>query len=582
MNTSDIKGRTFLKVAIPLFLFLTLFTIDAHAAINNSGVLDSVLLRFQGAASSWGTYITKRATWLFWTLVVISMVWQFGMMALRKADLAEFFGEFIKFTITIGFFFWLLLNAPTFATAIINGLRTIAGTAAGTDPSLSPSGIVDVGFDIFIKIAKNTSAWSPIDSAFGLLISTIILMVLALVGINMLLLLITAWILTYAGILFLGFGGAEWTRDMAISYYKNVLGLAAQLMTMVFIVGIGQSFVDQYYVAMSKGLDLSELAVMLVVATVLLVLVEKVPPVIGALAGGSLQSLGGGYGAGTAMGAAAIGLGAGALAASAIGSAAANVAGGSQAIKAAFDVAGAEGADGMMEDSLPGSDSSGSIADSFGGDGDEVSFMDEGESSDIPSSNSGGFGDEGGGGEDPAFMDEGESSDIPSSSSGGFGEESPSTSGNGDDLAFMNGESSDTPDALRKGTKEEGAAGTNDVGFMGEGQNNDTPSATSGSDNENPEEGPEKEKGSLGARLIRTGSILAMGVKDAAAVKVGDIKESAQEVIGETAGGKVASAIKDRAEAEAEGTLEPAPAGSSDVAPPSPVSEEVSNFANRD
>jgi type IV secretory pathway TrbL component len=36
------------------------------------------------------------ASWLSWALVVISMVWTFGMMALRKADIAEF----VRFIIT--------------------------------------------------------------------------------------------------------------------------------------------------------------------------------------------------------------------------------------------------------------------------------------------------------------------------------------------------------------------------------------------------------------------------------------------------------------------------------------------------
>ena len=35
-------------------------------------------------------------------------------MALRKADIGEFFAEFVRFTIFTGFFWWLLINAaPT-------------------------------------------------------------------------------------------------------------------------------------------------------------------------------------------------------------------------------------------------------------------------------------------------------------------------------------------------------------------------------------------------------------------------------------------------------------------------------------
>jgi type IV secretion system protein TrbL len=50
------------------------------------------------------------------------MVWTFGMMALRKADIGEFFAEFVRFTIFTGFFWWLLTNGPNFASSIYASL----------------------------------------------------------------------------------------------------------------------------------------------------------------------------------------------------------------------------------------------------------------------------------------------------------------------------------------------------------------------------------------------------------------------------------------------------------------------------
>ena len=103
----------------------------ANAAIEPAGLLDEVADRFLAVSSSWAGTITDAASWLFWTLVVISMVWTFGMMALRKADLGEFFAEFARFTITTGFFCWLLRNGPKFAMDIINSMRTLAAQASG-------------------------------------------------------------------------------------------------------------------------------------------------------------------------------------------------------------------------------------------------------------------------------------------------------------------------------------------------------------------------------------------------------------------------------------------------------------------
>ena len=44
-------------------------------------------------------------------------------MAMRKADIGEFFAELVRFTILTGFFWWLLENGPHFAMDIVNSLR---------------------------------------------------------------------------------------------------------------------------------------------------------------------------------------------------------------------------------------------------------------------------------------------------------------------------------------------------------------------------------------------------------------------------------------------------------------------------
>lgn len=366
-------------IAILLFFWIAFFSLSAQAAIDSAGVLDSVTLRYQAATSTWASIISARASWLFWVLATISMVWTFGMMSLRKSDIGEFFAEFIRFTVTTGFFWWLLSNGPVMATGIMDSLRTIAGYATGNGFLLTPSGIVDIGFNIFFKVLDQSSVWSPVDSLCGMALGSVILVILALIGVNMLILLISGWILAYAGIFILGFGGAKWTSDMAIDYFKTVLSLALQLMTMVLLVGIGKSFVDQYYTAMSAGINLKELGVMVVVVVTLLHLVNRIPPMIGALGGGNIHALGNGFGAGAALGAAAMGAAAVATAGAALAAGASSMAGGAQALMAAFSNANASengggsfGTGDLMAaagSSTSGSDSGSSLASAMGDSG---------------------------------------------------------------------------------------------------------------------------------------------------------------------------------------------------------------------
>ena len=271
---------------LSVLLYLVLFSVEAHANVENANVLDGILRRYQGAATAWAATITARASWLFWLLVVISMVWTFGIMAVRRADLGEFFAEFIRFTVFTGFFWWLLINGPAFATSIIASLKQIGIEASGLRGMGSPTDIVDIGFDIFYRALDASSLRTPLDSMTGIILSAVILIILALISVNMLLLLVSGWILAYAGIFFLGFGG------------KTVLGVAVSLFAMVLLVGIGKTFLDDYYLRMSGGLNLKELSVMMVISIVLLVLVNKIPPmlsgIVGGGGGGGIGNIGGG------------------------------------------------------------------------------------------------------------------------------------------------------------------------------------------------------------------------------------------------------------------------------------------------
>ncbi|MBZ0069834.1 MAG: P-type conjugative transfer protein TrbL, partial [Thiobacillus sp.] len=331
-----------------LGLALLFVSFGAHAQLSNDGLLTDIATRYQSAASAWATYIMGRATWLYWTLVTISLVWTGGMMLLRGAGLQEFFSEFVRFIMTTGFFWWLLMMAPTFVPGIYQSMSMIGASASGLGSDLRPSGIVDIGFAVLNATLDNSSFMEPIDSLIGFLMAMVILIVLALIAVNMVVLLISGWVVGYAGIIYLGFGGSRWTSEMAISFYKTVLAIGIQLMAMILLVGIGKTFMDDYYARMAAGsVELKEMAVLMVASLVLLVLVNKVPQLISSIASSNVGMSGlGSYGSGTALAAAGVAGAAVGVGASMIAAGAANIAGGASAIKAAFSQGGSNVASG--------------------------------------------------------------------------------------------------------------------------------------------------------------------------------------------------------------------------------------------
>lgn len=499
----------FVRATWPLLVTLLCVSMDANAAIDSYGLMDDVLQKFKDNASSWAATFEAAATRLFWILATISMVWTFGMMALRKADIGEFFAEFVRFTIMTGFFWWMLTNGPAFAASIIDSLKQLGGTASaltGFADSFSPSAIVDIGFIVLGKALSEVSGWSPIDSFIGVILALAVLILMTLIAINMLLLLVSAWILAYAGIFFLGFGGAKWTSDMAINYYKTVLGLAAQIMAMILLVGIGKSIIFDYYDNMEEGVVFMEMAVIVVVALVLFVLTNKIPGLIsGIITGASVGGNGiGAFGAGAAVGAVGMAAAAAATGGAAFAAGAANISGGAQALMAAFK--------GAQSNVAAGSDITSRLAGAMGGGGDSGG-----------GGGGGGGSDSGGGSPLASAMGLNSSTSSASSSSSSLGESY----------------SSQTSSSSSEGGNSGGSASGSDGGSA---QTTSADSSSGGSDSSQPASSSSK-LATAGRIAADMGANLAAGMGRSAANKAAGIADSAKARIADTAGGRLAQEI---------------------------------------
>lgn len=309
MNKSNIYlfFSALILILVSTSAFANLAYIDPNTGLN---VLDQVGDKFFNKAKGWHTILEAAAIRLFWTLVLISMVWTFGMMILRKADLGDFFAEFTRFIIFTGFFFWLLTNAASnlnIGGTIIESMQVLGNQASGQTGS-AHGNIVDVAMKIWFDLLRNLSLWNPIDSLVAIILVIIITIILTVIAVNVLFLVIASWVLLYAGIFILGFGGARWTSDMAINYFRTVLGVALQLLAMTLIIGIGSDFLNNYYGKMSQNMmNLEELATMLIFAVAFYILSSKIPPMLsGIVTGGGFNSSGvSNFSGGAALGAAA-------------------------------------------------------------------------------------------------------------------------------------------------------------------------------------------------------------------------------------------------------------------------------------
>lgn len=337
------QKNTLRNIAILCSVLLTLQSIDASAA--SLGNLNDVIDAFRDKSANWSDKVMSAASTLFWVLGTISLTWSMGQLATKKADIQEFFVEFFRFSMSFGFFYWLLKNATSghnIAGTIISSLQKLGEQAAGY-PGLSPSELVDIGLDLFSAVLQNTSL--SIASVVSVVLVIAILLILASIAINMAIVMISEWILLYAGMFFLGFGGSSWTSDMAISYYKTVLGIGIQLFAMTLIAGVGidllTGFLTQMHTNAMTGTKISgdAMCLALVITLALWMITSKIPPMLsGIITGGGIGQIGNttpGAVAGATMAAATMAGAALAAGASGMASGAANLAGIADAVNAA-------------------------------------------------------------------------------------------------------------------------------------------------------------------------------------------------------------------------------------------------------
>jgi type IV secretion system protein TrbL len=550
---------------------IALYSTAASADLTNQGMFDQVMMEFASRAARWQTEVMNAAMFLFWTLGTISLVWTFGFMALRKADIGEFFAELIRFILFFGFFLWLLRNGPAFASSIIESLARIGEQASGV-AAVTPSGIVDVGFLIFKQAISSLSLLNVVDSVVGFVLSLAILLLLATIGVNMLLLYVSAWILMYAGVFFLGFGGSRWTSDMAINYYKTVLGIAVQIFAMVLLIGIGNDLLSSFYGKMNVDeQNFEELGVMLVFCLALLMLVHRVPPLVAGIITGS--SIGGGgignFGTGAVVGAA---VGAGAAAATggaalAAGGIAAGVSagGGAQALMAAVQAGQANVSAGtdIMGGFQGMSDSAGSFADAAGyGSGSSAATA-----GNTPFAQAGGYSSSGGG---QSMAAKGGGGQPQANQAAGSGTRA--ASGSGTDAA-------PTPQAVADGGADGGtdAAPTPQAAADG-GADGGTDAAP----------GTQAQRGASSLTAATAGRIavdaaanLAKGIGDVARQKAASLGASANQRLRQTTGGKIADAIHARSHADHQPPLTFGGNSLGGAEEVDPIAE-VAAFANRD
>ena len=281
------------SIIVLSLLLLLAFTGAAFADVPTDNALQDIQNIFRDSAALWPPILIGYATRLFWILVLIDFVWMAIGLALNQGEFSDIAANVVRKILFIGFF-WALLQPVggqargiIWANAIVKSLVQAGGGAnvsAGGSPNISPAAIFDTGFSLCAQIFNEISVLSPGDSLALVIGGIIIMACFALIAAMMLLIYVQSYILIYAGVIFLGFGGSVFTKDIALTYLKASLSVGAKLFVMILVVGLGQTILSQWIIEFN--ITLPQIVLFIGASIVLLALVKAVPEMVGDMING--------------------------------------------------------------------------------------------------------------------------------------------------------------------------------------------------------------------------------------------------------------------------------------------------------
>ena len=109
--------------------------------------------------------LKSAATSIFWILATISLSWTCISMAIKRAEMGEFFAELCRFIMFTGLFFWLLTNGPDIRerhySLVMDSWR---GGSSGREILSTQAQLINLGMQVFQNTMQHINflaAWNP-------------------------------------------------------------------------------------------------------------------------------------------------------------------------------------------------------------------------------------------------------------------------------------------------------------------------------------------------------------------------------------------------------------------------------------
>ncbi len=222
----------------------------------NSTILNDIVRDYESVTAAWFAALVPIATALFWTLVLIELVWSAIWWVVDREDGLGVIAALLRKVLAVGFFYALLLNGGTWIRAVIQGF-SFAGTSASGITDLSPTGVFDQGLALANKILNSVEGLGILEGFFPSLVAAftalVVVVSFAIIAAQLLVALVESFIVIGAGILFVGFSGSRWTKFFTERYLSYIASVGVKLFVLYLIMGVGMGIAARWMPILERG-----------------------------------------------------------------------------------------------------------------------------------------------------------------------------------------------------------------------------------------------------------------------------------------------------------------------------------------
>ena len=281
-----------------------------------AGSIDGIVNAFNAVRGFEATLVSE-ASRLFLGLALIEFVLVVGRQVIARADVVGILATVLFQVVTLGFFYWVLIHGADISRAIVSSFAQIgsdASQAAGGGRNVSPGDIFNVGLGLVKAVWDAMSIYDPVKSTLLAFAGLIVLYVFAMCAAMLIEVIVESYFVASVGVILLGFGGASYTRHLAVAQLHLAIAVGMKRLVLQVLVGVAEIITRGWAANVGADPKWLDIAVMVGVPLVLLRLVTTLPQRAQDMVLGTSSNMGAGLGAAPRMAAAlAAGLAAGAV-----------------------------------------------------------------------------------------------------------------------------------------------------------------------------------------------------------------------------------------------------------------------------